>query len=97
MFVIYLKFTAEKARAAQVMEAHKAWLAQRFSDGVFLVAGSLEEGQGGAILASGEDRRALEARVAADPFVVEGVVVAEITKFTPARTDARLQFLKVAA
>jgi len=97
MFVIYMKLNAEKARAVQVMEAHKAWLAQGFSDGIFLAAGALEEGQGGAILASGEDRSALEARVAADPFVVEGVVVAESAGFTPARTDARLQFLKGAA
>ncbi len=79
------------------MEAHQAWLAQGFSDGVFLAAGSLDDGAGGAILAFGEDRDALEARVAADPFVQEGIVTAEITGFTLARTDARLGFLKVAA
>ncbi len=78
------------------MEAHQAWLAQGFSDGVFLAAGSLDDGAGGAILAFGEDRDALEARVAADPFVQEGIVTAEITGFTLARTDARLGFLKVA-
>ncbi len=96
MFVIFLKFTEEKTRSGEAMEAHKAWLAQGFSDGVFLAAGSLDDGAGGAILAFGEDHDALEARVAADPFVREGIVTAEITGFTPARTDARLGFLKVA-
>ncbi len=73
-----------------------AALAQGFSDGVFLAAGSLDDGAGGAILAYDEDRDALVARVSADPFVREGIVTAEITGFTPARTDARLGFLKVA-
>ncbi|WP_228711308.1 YciI family protein [Tritonibacter mobilis] len=95
--MIFLKFTKGKTRAGEAMEAHQAWLAQGFSDGVFLAAGSLDDGAGGAILAFGEDRDALEARVAADPFVQEGIVTAEITGFTLARTDARLGFLKVAA
>jgi hypothetical protein len=56
LFVVFLKFTKEKTRAGEAMEA----------------------------------------RVAADPFVREGIVTAEITGLTPARTDARLGFLKVA-
>ena len=38
-------------------------------------------------------RAALEAFVAEDPFVAEGVVVAEIHEIAPARTDDRLAFL----
>ncbi|MCK5500057.1 MAG: hypothetical protein KAI82_02215, partial [Tritonibacter mobilis] len=60
MFVIFLKFTEEKTRAGEAMEAHKAWLAQGFSDGIFLAAGSLDDGAGGAILAYDEDRDALD-------------------------------------
>ena len=45
------------------------------------------------ILAHGEDRAALEARIAADPFVAEGIVAPEILEVAPGRTDARLAFL----
>ncbi|MGR3758665.1 YciI family protein [Roseobacteraceae bacterium NS-SX3] len=97
MFVVFLKFSAGKDRAAGFMEGHKAWLAQGFSDGVFLAAGSIDEGQGGAILAHGCTRAELEDRVAADPFVIQDVVTADVTGFTPSATDARLAFLKGAA
>ncbi|NIZ15761.1 YciI family protein [Phaeobacter sp. HF9A] len=97
MYVIFLKFAENKAQIQDHLEAHKSWLAEGFDAGVFLAAGSLEAGQGGAILTRREDRAALEARVADDPFVVAGVVTAEITGFEPTRTDARLAFLKEAA
>ncbi len=93
MYTIVLRFTERRADAARWMEGHKAWLRQGFDDGVFLLAGSLHPQAGGAVLAHGEDRDALAGRVAADPFVTQGVVQAEILEITPSRTDARLAFL----
>jgi hypothetical protein len=61
--------------------------------GVFLTVGSLQPGLGGAVVAHGVERAALEARIAEDPFVAEKVVSADILEITPARTDARLAFL----
>ncbi len=97
MFVVFLKFTEKKPLAAAHMEAHQAWLQQGFDEGAFLAAGSLEGGQGGAILAAAQAREALEARIAADPFVEFGVVAADITGFSLARTDPKLAFLRQAA
>lgn len=93
MFVILLRFAANKTQAPQFMEDHKAWIDQGFQDGVFLTAGSLQPNAGGAILAHATTRDDLEARVNQDPFVVHGVVGAEILEFTPARADQRLNFL----
>lgn len=93
MFVMFLKFT-DKSKAAASMEAHKQWIAKGFEDGVFLTVGTLEPAAGGAILASGLDREALDKRLAEDPFVAEGVVSPEIFEISPARTDPRLDFLK---
>ena len=42
MFVILLKFSDNKSDAPKFMEAHKAWIDQGLSDGVFLVVGSLK-------------------------------------------------------
>lgn len=93
MFVILLKFGANKAKAADYLEGHKAWIKQGFDDGVFALVGSLKPNAGGALLATGATRAEIEARVQADPFVAEGIVVAEIVEIDPARTDDRLAFL----
>lgn len=94
MFVVTLKFSANKARAPELMDGHNAWIRQGFEDGVFLLTGSLAPGAGGAVLAHNLSRADLEARVMQDPFVAEGVVSADILEIAPGRTDDRLAFLK---
>ncbi|WP_428246785.1 YciI family protein [Ferrovibrio sp.] len=97
MFVVTLKFAANKAAAPRLMEGHNAWIRQGFEDGVFLLTGSLNPAAGGAVLAHGVTRAEIEARVAADPFVAEQVVSADILEIAPGRLDQRLAFLKGAA
>ncbi len=77
MHVILLKFGENKASAPEHMAGHKAWIAKGISDGVFQCVGSLDVG-GGFILAHGQNDKDLRQRVAADPFVVHGVVSAEV-------------------
>lgn len=93
MFVVTLRFSADKARAPQFMDGHNAWIRRGFEDGVFLMTGSLRPGVGGAILAHDTSRADLETRIAADPFVAEGIVTADILDIAPGRTDDRLAFL----
>lgn len=93
MHIILLKFAANKTNAARFMEAHKAWLKRGFDEGVFLLAGSLEPGLGGGILAHNTSSADLQHRVNEDPFVTEGVVAAELLELDPGRADERLQFL----
>jgi len=93
MFVVLLKFSANKANAKSYMDGHNAWIKQGFDEGVFLLAGSLEPGLGGSILAHNLSLEALEQRVNADPFVAENVVSAEIISISPKKVDTRLSFL----
>ena len=93
MFIVLLKFSDNKANAGQFMEGHNQWLKRGFDDGVFLLAGSLQPGLGGGIVAHDTSLPDLESRVNADPFVAENVVKAEIMEITPAKVDARLDFL----
>ncbi|WP_404401254.1 YciI family protein [Pelagibacterium halotolerans] len=95
MFVVFLKFSANKDRAGAFMDGHNAWLKRGFDDGVFVLAGSLQPRLGGGILAHGTSRAELEARVSEDPFVAEGIVSAEIVELAPAKVDPRLDFLAV--
>jgi len=92
LFMVLLRFAAQRDRAAALMDAHKAWIAAGFEDGVFLLTGSLAGG-GGGVLAHNIARDALETRIAMDPFVAEGVVEAEIVEIAPGRVDDRLAFL----
>lgn len=94
MFVTFLKFAENRATAPDYMAAHNDWIAQGFADGVFLCAGSLQPAAGGAILAAGEGRAEHDARIAADPFVAQGIVVAETHEIDPKRTVAALDFIK---
>ena len=93
MFIVLLKFSENKGQAGEHMPGHNRWLKQGFDDGVFALAGSLQPGLGGGIVAHSISREDLEARVNDDPFVTHGVVSPEILEFTPAKADDRLQFL----
>lgn len=93
MFIVLLRFSDNKANAGQFMEGHNKWLKRGFDDGVFLLAGSLQPGLGGGIVAHDTSLPDLESRVNTDPFVAENVVKAEILEITPAKADARLDFL----
>ena len=97
MFVTFLKFADNRAAAPEYMAAHNDWIAQGFADGVFLCVGSLRPALGGAILAYGESRAVHDARIAADPFVVQGIVIAETHEIDPKRTIAALDFVRAPA
>lgn len=93
MFIVLLKFSNNKSQAGQLMNAHNAWLKQGFDDGIFLLAGSLQPQQGGAIIAHNTSLSELENRVNEDPFVAENVVSAEVLEISPAKAEERLTFL----
>lgn len=95
IFVVSLKFAANRALAGQHMQGHKDWLDRGFADGVFLLSGSVQPNLGGALIAHCTKRAELEARVSGDPFVAEGVVSVDIMEVTPSRADQRLGFLVV--
>lgn len=93
MFIVLLRFSANRVKAGQFMDRHNAWLKQGFSDGVFLLAGSIKPGLGGAILAHNVTADELQQRISDDPFVAEDVVRAEILEIAPSKADPRLNFM----
>jgi uncharacterized protein YciI len=93
MFVLLLKFSDNKKKAAEFMEGHNAWLKRGFDDGVFLLAGSLQPSLGGGIVAHNTSLADLQIRVNDDPFVAENVVSAEVLEIAVAKADSRLDFL----
>ena len=93
MFIVLLKITGSKERAAEVMAEHKAWLQKGFDDGVFLASGNLTGQPGGGIVVYGLKEAELQQRTSQDPFVRYGIVAVEIIEITPSNVDPRLAFL----
>jgi uncharacterized protein YciI len=93
MFIVFLRFSNERAQAPALMQAHNAWIASGFADGVFLFVGSLQPDQGGAVIADGISRAELVQRLERDPFVTADVVRAEIHELSPVRSAAQFAAL----
>lgn len=93
MFVVLLKFSENKSKAGEFMDAHNQWIKQGFEDELFLLVGSLQPALGGSIIAHNTTLDALQSRVNEDPFVAENVVTAEILEIDPKMADDRLRFL----
>jgi uncharacterized protein YciI len=93
MFIVLLRYSENKSKAAELMDRHNAWIGRGFDDGVFLLVGSLKPNQGGGILAHGVPRAELERRINEDPFVVEDVVKTEILELSPSRASGQLSIL----
>ena len=93
MFIILLRFSSNKALAGQFINEHKTWLNHGFDDGVFVLAGSIQPGLGGTVIAHNCSLSEIQARVDTDPFVQENIVTAEILEIEPGRSDSRLAFM----
>lgn len=93
MFIVLLRFADGRAAAPDHLTAHQEWVQRGVRDGVFLLVGSIRPGVGGALLATRGSREDLDRRVAEDPFVIHGVVAAEVLEVEPHVTDPRLTFL----
>lgn len=94
MFVIFLRFAENRHLAGEHMDGHNDWIRQGIADAVFLLAGSVSGGQGGAIIAHGLARADVERRLEADPFVAKRIVAPEIIEIEPSAVDHRLAFVR---
>jgi uncharacterized protein YciI len=93
MFVVLLKFSTNKANASQFMDGHNSWLKDGFAKGIFLLAGTIQPKQGGAILAHNATFEQIQTIIQEDPFVSEGVVIAEIIEISPSKVASQMDFL----
>ncbi|MBE2319740.1 hypothetical protein DVA67_027470 [Solirubrobacter sp. CPCC 204708] len=92
MFVIVLTYTRPVEEVDALMREHMAWLNAGYRDGHFVVSGRQVPRVGGVILARGEDRSAIEALAAADPFVREGVATVQVIQFRASQSADGFDF-----
>ncbi|WP_432866052.1 YciI family protein [Microbispora rosea] len=91
LHLLIVSYTGSEEDAAPFVRDHVGYLERHHADGVFLVSGqTVPSSQGGAIVARGVDREAIERISAEDPFVVNGVATHAITTIEPGRVHAAL-------
>jgi len=94
MYVVTLTYVKPLEEVDALMNDHVAWLKRHYASGMFLASGRQVPRVGGVILARSGDRAALDAALAADPFVRHGAARVEVVEFTPSMTARGLEALK---
>lgn len=80
VFVITLTYIRPLEEIDEARQAHLEHLRRAFASGLFLMAGPQVPRTGGVIIARG-DRDAVDAHMAADPFVTLGLADVSVTEF----------------
>jgi uncharacterized protein YciI len=90
MFVLELTYKVPLERVDEALPEHAEWLRRHFEAGDFLAAGRKVPRDGGVIIAVGDDRAAVEALTATDPFSRLGLAEYRVVEFVAARTAPAL-------
>jgi uncharacterized protein YciI len=93
VFVLLLTYTKPLPEVDALMREHVAWLDEQYAAGRFFVSGRQIPRTGGVIIARGDDREAIEALAATDPFVSGGVATCEVVQFRASQTAPGLDAL----
>ncbi|WP_077489166.1 YciI family protein [Sinomonas mesophila] len=72
--VEYRYATGVPDRLDEVRPAHRAWLRERAEEGLLLASGPYEGGASALLIFRAEDRAALDALLAKDPFAQAGLI-----------------------
>jgi len=94
MFIVTLTYIRPLEELDALMDAHVSWLKTHYESGLFVASGRQVPRKGGVILARSGDRAALEALLARDPFVQNGVARADVIEFVPSMTAPGAEVLK---
>ncbi|WP_422084339.1 YciI family protein [Variovorax sp.] len=94
MFIVTLTYIRPLEELDALMDAHVAWLKKHYESGLFVASGRQVPRKGGVILARSGDRAALEALLARDPFVQDGVARTDVIEFVPSMTAPGAEVLK---
>jgi uncharacterized protein YciI len=94
MFIVTLTYIRPLEELDVLMDAHMTWLRKHYESGLFLASGRQVPRRGGVIFARSGERAALEAVLARDPFVQNGVATTEVIEFVPSMTAPATEILK---
>lgn len=85
MFVLLSRYLKPLDEVDKVVGEHRAFLEKHYASGDLLISGPQNPRTGGVIVTKKMTRAAVEAMLANDPFVREGVSEYQIIEFMPTR------------
>jgi uncharacterized protein YciI len=81
LFLLLSRYIKPVDEIDRVLPEHREFLDRYYQKGLFIVSGPQEPRVGGVIVTSDASRSAIDAALAEDPFVREGISEYEIIEF----------------
>lgn len=83
MFIAILTYKKPLSEVDSFLAAHREYLAKHYAAGDFITSGPQNPRVGGVIMMKAENRIAVDAIIAQDPFNINGIANYQIVEFTP--------------
>lgn len=83
MFIAILTYKKPLGEVDRFLAAHREYLSKHYAAGDFIASGPQTPRVGGVIMIKANDRTAVEAIIAQDPFNINGIADYQIVEFTP--------------
>ncbi len=83
MFIAILTYKRPLGEVDRFLAAHREYLTEHYSVGDFIASGPQTPRVGGVIMIKAENRAAVDAIIAKDPFNINGIADYQIVEFTP--------------
>lgn len=92
MFIAILTYKKPLEEVDRFLQAHREYLVKHYAIGDFIASGPQTPREGGVIMVKAENRTAVDAIIAQDPFNINGIADYQIVEFTPTMfCDCRLE------
>ena len=83
MFIAILTYKKPLSEVDKFLAAHREYLTKHYAAGDFIASGPQTPRVGGVIMMKADNRTAVEAIIAEDPFYINGIADYQIVEFTP--------------
>ena len=83
MFIAILTYKKPLGEVDRFLQAHREYLAKHYAAGDFIASGPQTPRVGGVIMIKADNREAVDAIIAEDPFHINGIADYQIVEFTP--------------
>lgn len=83
MFIAILTYKKPLSEVDRFLAAHREYLSKHYAAGDFIASGPQTPRVGGVIMIKANDRTAVDAIIAQDPFNINGIADYQIVEFTP--------------
>lgn len=83
MFIAILTYKKPLSEVDRFLAAHREYLAKHYAAGDFIASGPQTPRVGGLIMIKAENRIAVDAIIAQDPFNINGIADYQIVEFIP--------------